>query len=150
MQHKKYGGGLTLVIVSPFDLHMSWKFFFYICHGGLFYWKQIYTYILGLLAARSSHIWPIPMTQPWQIWLNDHPNALKTPRYVHNQSTTKSCAYFLWYNSFLFLKRGRYFADYIFMYIFVNEDFGFWKKNHWNLLQLMITQHWFRWWLGSE
>ena len=43
-------------------------------------------------------------------------------------------------------KIGRHFSDEIFWWIFMNENFLFWLKFHWNLfvrVQLTISQHWF-------
>ena len=48
---------------------------------------------------------------------------------------------------------GCHFADDIFRCICVNEKFCFLIKFHWSLflrVQLTITQHWFRQWLGAE
>ena len=46
-----------------------------------------------------------------------------------------------------------HFADDIFKCSFVNEKFCIWSNFQWNLfvrVQLIITQQWFRWWLGAE
>ena len=50
-------------------------------------------------------------------------------------------------------QNGCHLADKIFRCIFVNGKFVFWLKYHWSLLpsvQLTISPHWFRWWLGTE
>ena len=50
-------------------------------------------------------------------------------------------------------KNGCHFADDIFGCIFVNEKFWILIKIEWSLflgLQLTISQHWFRKWLGAE
>ena len=50
-------------------------------------------------------------------------------------------------------QQGRHFADDIFKRIFLNKKIEFWLKFQWSLflgVQLTITAHWFKYWLGAE
>ena len=50
-------------------------------------------------------------------------------------------------------KMAAIFADDIFQRNFVNDTFCIWFEFHWSLfirVQLTISQHWFRWWLGAD
>ena len=59
----------------------------------------------------------------------------------------------LWLNSSPPGQNDRHFADNIFKCIFMNGKFIFWFDLHWSLflsIQLTMSQHWFRYWLGAE
>ena len=63
-------------------------------------YRLIYTYHSGLLHSHWGNptIAPVPVKQPWRIWVN-YMNALRAEdTTITWESTTKPCAYFMGYN----------------------------------------------------
>ena len=91
----------------------------------------------------SLQLWPWPMTGQGHNWRE----VVMVRLWNH-----LLCSRHQQINTLMSEQNNYHFTGSIFKHIFHEKNFEFWIKFHWNMflgVQLMIHQHWFRWWLGA-